>query len=91
LVLGAVARQRTEGGGWHGELSLAQAAHWLLRAPAALPEPAEDDVDPTPYLLDLPTSEGTATVVAPPGSPPWTAAAVLPPDAEPAWSARMGG
>lgn len=90
LVLAALGRQRIEGGGWYGELSLAQAAQWLLSAPAAPPEPAADsDVDPRPYLLDLPTPEGTATVVAPPGSPPWTAAAVLPPDAEPVWSARM--
>jgi crotonobetainyl-CoA:carnitine CoA-transferase CaiB-like acyl-CoA transferase len=90
LVLGAVARRRTEGGTWHGELSLAQTAHWLLNVPPALPEPAADhDVDPGPYLLDLPTPEGTATIVAPPGSPPWTTAAVLPPDAEPTWRARV--
>jgi hypothetical protein len=90
LVLGALARQRTEGGGWYGELSLAQTAHWLLNAPAEPPEPAVD-VDPAPYLLDLPTSEGTATVVAPPGSPAWTAAAVLPPDARSAWCSRAEG
>jgi crotonobetainyl-CoA:carnitine CoA-transferase CaiB-like acyl-CoA transferase len=89
LVLGALARQRTEGGGWYGELSLAQTAHWLLNAPAEPAEPAVD-VDLAPYLLDLPTPEGTATVVAPPASPAWTAAAAFPPDAEPAWSARAG-
>ena len=33
VVLAALARQRDEGGGWHGELSLAQTAHWLLTAP----------------------------------------------------------
>jgi crotonobetainyl-CoA:carnitine CoA-transferase CaiB-like acyl-CoA transferase len=90
LVLGAVARRRSEGGGWHGELSLAQTAQWLLNAPAALPEPpADQDVDPGPYLLDLPTPEGTATIVAPPGSPPWTTAAILPPDAKPTWWDRV--
>ncbi|TFV88043.1 hypothetical protein E4P38_11990 [Blastococcus sp. CT_GayMR16] len=90
LVLGALARQRTEGGGWYGELSLAQTAHWLLDAPAQRPEPAVD-VDPAPYLVDLPTPEGTATVVAPPGSPAWPTAAVLPPDARPVWCARVDG
>jgi hypothetical protein len=90
LVLGAVARQRIEGGGWYGELSLAQTAHWLLTAPPESRE-APVDVDPAPYLLDLPTPEGTATVVAPPGSPPWTAAAVLPPDARPTWCERVRG
>jgi crotonobetainyl-CoA:carnitine CoA-transferase CaiB-like acyl-CoA transferase len=90
LVLSALARQRTEGGGWYGELSLAQTAHWLLNAPAEPPEPAVD-VDPAPYLLDLPTPEGTATVVAPPGSPAWTAAAVLSPSARPTWRERVAG
>jgi hypothetical protein len=90
LVMGALTRQGADGGGWFGELSLAQTAHWLLTARAERPEPVAD-VDPGPYLLDLPTPEGTATVVAPPGSPAWTAAAVLPPDADPAWCARVDG
>jgi crotonobetainyl-CoA:carnitine CoA-transferase CaiB-like acyl-CoA transferase len=90
LVMGALARQRTEGGGWYGELSLAQTAHWLLDAPAGRREPVHD-VDPAPFLLDLPTPEGRATVVAPPGSPPWTRAAVLPPAAAPVWCARVEG
>ena len=89
LVLGALSRQRTEGGGWSGELSLAQTAHWLLAAPRE-PEPP-DGADPARYLLELPTPEGTATVVAPPGSPAWASAAVLPPDADPVWCARVGG
>jgi hypothetical protein len=88
LVLGALARRRTDGGGWYGELSLAQTAHWLLEAPAGPPEPVVD-VDPAPYLLHLPTLESMTTVVAPPGSPPWTSAAVLPPSAAPAWRARV--
>ena len=88
VVLGALARQRDEGGGWYGELSLAQTAHWLLNAPAEPPEPSVD-VDPAPYLLELPTSYGVATVVAPPGSPAWAAAAVLPPDARPVWCAKV--
>jgi hypothetical protein len=90
VVLGALARQRDEGGGWYGELSLAQTAHWLLDAPAEQPEPSVD-VDPAPYLLELPTSEGVTTVVAPPGSPAWAAAAVLPPDAQAVWCAKVDG
>jgi crotonobetainyl-CoA:carnitine CoA-transferase CaiB-like acyl-CoA transferase len=89
VVMGALARQRTEGGGWSGELSLAQTAQWLLTAPRE-PEPP-GDADPAPYLLDLPTPEGTATLVAPPGSPAWVSAAVLPPDADPVWCARVDG
>jgi hypothetical protein len=84
VVLGALARQREEGGGWYGELSLAQTAHWLLAAPA---EPRDDgvEVDATPYLQELPSARGTVGVVAPPGSPPWTAAADLSPTAAPQW------
>jgi crotonobetainyl-CoA:carnitine CoA-transferase CaiB-like acyl-CoA transferase len=84
VVLGALARQREEGGGWHGELSLAQTAHWLLDAPA---EPAEDDGEPdaTPYLQELPSARGTVGVVAPPGSPPWSAAAEFSPTTVPEW------
>jgi crotonobetainyl-CoA:carnitine CoA-transferase CaiB-like acyl-CoA transferase len=92
LVLGALARRRAEGGGWFGELSLARTAHWLLNAPAGAPEPAPAaDPDPEPYLLHLPTPDGTATVVAPPGSPAWTTAAVLPPDAQPVWRRASTG
>jgi crotonobetainyl-CoA:carnitine CoA-transferase CaiB-like acyl-CoA transferase len=87
VALYALARRREEGGGWYGELSLAQTAHWLLSAPAD-PHHAEGAVDPSPYLLDLPTPEGTATVVAPPGSPRWTAAAELPPLSRPEWRPR---
>jgi crotonobetainyl-CoA:carnitine CoA-transferase CaiB-like acyl-CoA transferase len=87
VVLYALARRREEGGGWYGELSLAQTAHWLLSAPADSPA-RHATVDPSPYLLDLPTPEGTATVVAPPGSPRWTAAAELPPLSRPEWRSR---
>ncbi|SOC52298.1 CoA-transferase family III [Blastococcus aggregatus] len=88
-VLAALARQRDEGGGWYGELSLAQTAHWLLAAPrtASVPGPS---VDPGPYLQTLDSPDGPVTVVAPPGSPRWTAAAVLPPAAHPAWRSRSG-
>ncbi|MGY1690100.1 CoA transferase [Geodermatophilus sp. SYSU D01105] len=81
-VLAAVARRREEGGGWHGELSLARTAHWLLGAPRRAPE-GGDPADPAPYLLTLPSAEGAVTVVAPPGSPPWRAAAEH--DAHPGW------
>jgi crotonobetainyl-CoA:carnitine CoA-transferase CaiB-like acyl-CoA transferase len=89
VVLGALARQREEGGGWHGELSLAQTAHWLLSAPVGAPE--DDDRDAAeagPYLVDLPSARGAVTVVRPPGSPAWSSAAELPPGTRPVWRAR---
>lgn len=84
-VLAALGRQRAEGGGWSGELSLAQTAHRLLGAPRdpSSPDPASD---PGPYLQRLDATEGPVDVIAPPGSPPWTSAAVLPPAADPVWS-----
>ena len=91
-VLGALARQREEGGGWHGELSLAQTAHWLLGAAgsAAAEDPA-DAADPAAYLLDLPSAQGRTTVVAPPGSPAWSAAAEVLGPIRPAWRPRTSG
>jgi crotonobetainyl-CoA:carnitine CoA-transferase CaiB-like acyl-CoA transferase len=88
-ALAALTRQRDEGGGWYGELSLAQTAHWLLAAPrnASVPGPA---VDPEPYLQTLDSPDGPVTVVAPPNSPRWTSAAVLPPHAAPVWRSRAG-
>jgi len=71
-VLRALTRQRLEGGTWHGELSLAQLAHWLLAAPRS---PLEATVpvlaDATGYLVELPSYAGNLTVVRPPGSPSW--------------------
>ncbi|MGZ4539657.1 MAG: CoA transferase [Blastococcus sp.] len=91
VVMGALARQRDEGGGWHGELSLAQTAHWLLDAPS--PEPDSDEgadagADPAAYLVELEATGGPVSVIAPPGSPPWTSGAQLPPDTEPVWRPR---
>ncbi|MBN1095466.1 CoA transferase [Blastococcus sp. TML/C7B] len=86
-VLAGLVRQRAEGGGWHGELSLAQTARWLLDAPRDPSSPAPDP-DPAPYLQRLDSPGGPVEVVAPPGSPPWTSAAVLPPVTEPAWRER---
>jgi hypothetical protein len=71
-VMRAVTRQREEGGSWHGELSLAQTARWLLDAPRVAVEHAAPEVDPQPYLVDLPSPSGTATLLRPPGSPTWT-------------------
>ena len=85
VVLSALARQREEGGGWHGELSLSQTARWLLAAPAG---PDAGDVaaeDPVPYLRELPSARGTVSVIAPPGSPLWSAGAELPPTTVPEW------
>ena len=88
-VLRALTRQRLEGGTWHGELSLAQLAHWLLAAPrtpigAVVPAPA----DAEPYLVELPSSAGILSVVRPPGSPTWRRGLVpvLPPAAH--WDGR---
>ncbi|MDT0274439.1 CoA transferase [Blastococcus goldschmidtiae] len=88
-VLAALVRQREEGGGWYGELSLAQTAQALLAAPRdpSAPAPAPD---PAPYLQRLDSTDGPVEVVAPPGSPRWTAAAVLPPAAAPVWHLRAG-
>jgi hypothetical protein len=85
MLMGALARQRVEGGGWHGELSLAQTAHWLLGAGPGQGEDGPDPADAAPYLVDLPSDRGTVTVVSPPGSAPWTAAAALPPSTRPVW------
>jgi crotonobetainyl-CoA:carnitine CoA-transferase CaiB-like acyl-CoA transferase len=86
-VLAALVRQREEGGGWYGELSLAQTASWLLAAPRDASAPAPDP-DAGRYLQTLDSADGPVQVVAPPGSPPWTTAAVLPPAAEPRWRDR---
>ncbi|MDP9429987.1 MAG: CoA transferase, partial [Actinomycetota bacterium] len=87
-VLAALGRQRADGGGWHGELSLARTAAWLLAAPRRA-EPESGAADLGRYLLSPPSPAGTVTVVAPPGSPPWSAAARFLPEAErPAWQAR---
>ena len=88
-VLAALVRQRAEGGGWYGELSLAQTARELLAAPRNTSAPGPE-IDPERYLQTLPSADGDVTVVAPPGSPAWTTAAVLPPLAAPEWLPRAG-
>jgi hypothetical protein len=84
VVIGALARRAVEGGGWRGELSLAQTASWLLRAGPGSEQVAEAP-DPSPYLLELPSERGTVTVIGPPGSPPWERAAELPTASRPVW------
>ncbi|MGK5114948.1 CoA transferase, partial [Geodermatophilus sp. CPCC 205506] len=89
-VLAAVARQREEGGGWHGELSLARTAHWLLGAPRRVESadgPADGPVDPAHFLMSLPAPGGVVTLVAPPGSPPWSAPAAFV-EGRPEWHPR---
>ena len=91
VVMGALARQRAEGGGWHGELSLAQTAHWLLdaaRPEAGVPDQSAASPDPAAYLVELEATGGPVSVIGPPGSPPWTTGAQLPPDTEPVWRPR---
>ena len=70
----------------------AQVCDWLASVtlpdgglPFALPVP-----DPGPWLQTLGSTDGSVTVVAPPGSPRWTTAAVLPPHAAPEWRPRAG-
>jgi crotonobetainyl-CoA:carnitine CoA-transferase CaiB-like acyl-CoA transferase len=74
-VLRALSESARQGGSWHGELSLAQLAHWLLtasRTPGTTGCPGGTrDVDPAPYLADLDTPDGRLTVVRPPGAPLW--------------------
>jgi crotonobetainyl-CoA:carnitine CoA-transferase CaiB-like acyl-CoA transferase len=83
-ALRAVTRRRAEGGVWSAELSLAQAAHRLLAAPAPAPEPP-GDVDGDRYLVELPSPAGPVTLVAPPGSPPWRTGLT---ETAPAWLPR---
>ena len=92
LVAAVVCRALTEsarqGGTWHGELSLAQLATWLLAAPRT--PVAEDpvEVDLAPYLVDLPGESGTLTVVRPPGSPVWRSGPVTVDPASAGWLPR---
>jgi hypothetical protein len=73
-VMRALTRTRELGGTWHGELSLAQLANWLLHAGQADADAdGPDTVDPSPYLVDLPSPSGTISLVRPPGSPAWSA------------------
>jgi crotonobetainyl-CoA:carnitine CoA-transferase CaiB-like acyl-CoA transferase len=76
-VLRALTRGRQEGGTWHGELSLAQLAAWLLASPLSNPVGADVPVDAGPYLMNVPSRSGTLTIVRPPGSPPWVRGPVL--------------
>jgi hypothetical protein len=70
----ALTRTRELGGTWHGELSLAQLARWLLHAGQADADAdGPDTVDPSPYLMDLPSPSGSISLVRPPGSPAWSA------------------
>ncbi|NHC45316.1 hypothetical protein G9H72_08640 [Motilibacter sp. K478] len=71
VALTALARRRDEGGTWHGELSLAQTAHWLTASGVRATTAAEPAGDVTPYLVTLPSPLGRVTVVAPPGAPAW--------------------
>lgn len=71
-VMRALTNARQQGGTWHGHVSLAQLAHWLLsasrRPDVALPE---DDSRPEPYCVELPSSVGVLTVIRPIGATPW--------------------
>lgn len=72
-VMRALTRTHELGGTWHGELSLAQLANWLLHAGRTSADAAAPmSSDPSPYLVDLPSPTGTITLVRPPGSPVWS-------------------
>jgi hypothetical protein len=72
-VMRALTRTRELGGTWHGELSLAQLANWLLDAGRTSADAAAPmSSDPSAYLVDLPSPTGTITLVRPPGSPVWS-------------------
>lgn len=90
-VLRALTNAHQHGGTWHGHLSLAQLAHWLLTAPRQ-PNPAprqdQDKDDPATYSAQLPSTAGTLTVITPPGSPPWHHGPVPVTPEEASWMSR---
>ena len=69
----ALCEARRQGGTWHGVLSLAQLAHWLVSAgESAAGESPSGEPDPAPYSAEIPSAAGTLTVVRPPGTPVWS-------------------
>ncbi len=60
-------RQRRDGGSHLVRLSLIGTASWLQELPRSASLDLEE-IDPTPYLLDLDAPDGRLTVAAPPGS-----------------------
>ncbi len=66
-VLVALRSQRTEGGSWHAQVSLAQTAAWVLRQPRR-GVPRVDELDATPSLVQLIDGDRSITLVAPPGT-----------------------
>lgn len=72
-VMRALTSARRLGGTWHGHLSLAQLAHWLVSAGhSSSAGPPAGEPDPAPYCADIPSAAGTLTVIRPPGSPLWS-------------------
>jgi CoA-transferase family III len=59
-------RQRADGGTHHVRLALAGTARWLQDLPTG-PAPEVPDVDPAPYLVDIPAPDGLLTLATPPG------------------------
>lgn len=90
-ALMAVAHRRSHGGVWQAELSLAQIAAWLMAAGSAPGSAAENDpadaADVSRYLVTLPATGASVTVVAPPGSPVWRTGSV-PVVGHPEWLPR---
>jgi len=87
----AIAQRRTEGGVWHAELSLAQAARWLVAAGSSPSDDAEHhDDEVSGYLVDLPAPGGPVTLIAPPGSPVWRRGPLPLDSVDPQWLPRSG-
>lgn len=75
-VMRALTNAGQQGGTWHGHVSLAQLAHWLLTVTPhpddeATDEVTGDDPRPEPYFVDLPSDAGVLTVIRPVGAPSW--------------------
>jgi crotonobetainyl-CoA:carnitine CoA-transferase CaiB-like acyl-CoA transferase len=87
-AMSAVARRRAEGGVWQAELSLAQAARWLVDAGPGPDTGGPDDGDVQRYLVELPSPGGPVSLVAPPGSPVWRTGPVPAGHDAPAWLPR---
>ncbi len=72
-VMRALTRTRELGGTWHGELSLAQLANWLLDAGRTSADAtAPMSSDPSPYLVDLPSPTAPSPWSGPPDHRVWS-------------------
>lgn len=61
-------RQRTVGGTPHTALALVATAGWLQGLPRTDAAGAVEEIDPAPYLVDVPAPDGVLTLARPPGT-----------------------